>query len=346
MNAKIMKKFNPNDLGIKNNNIFGLPFAEDDVGLIILPVPWEVTISYRGGTAQAPAKILDASLQVDLYDPDTEDAWKNGIFMRPIDDAIVSKNKKLRELAKKCIKHMEEGKDPNDAKIKKIQSEVNEGGKELNSWVYKKSREILAKGKMAAVLGGDHSSPLGLMQALADTYKTYGILHIDAHADLRNSYEGFEYSHASIMFNALRLTGVAKLVQVGVRDYCEEEALLMRTSRGRIEVFLDRNIQRDLFSGKNWRDICREIIRPLPQNVYVSFDIDGFDLSLCPNTGTPVPGSLQFEQACYLLEELAKSHRKLIGFDLCEIAPGDKTETDVITGARILYRLANLALSL
>ncbi|HQQ12694.1 MAG TPA: arginase family protein, partial [Bacteroidales bacterium] len=172
--------------------------------------------------------------------------------------------------------------------------------------------------------------------------ETYGILQLDAHLDLRNAYEGFKYSHASIFYNALQFDAITKLVQVGIRDYCEEEADFVRSSNGRITVFYDRDIRKRMFEGSSWRELTDEMIAELPDKVYVSIDIDGLDPKLCPNTGTPVPGGLQFEELIYMLNRLKASGKEIIGFDLCEVAPGED-EWDGNVGARVLYQLIGLA---
>jgi agmatinase len=202
------------------------------------------------------------------------------------------------------------------------------------------------QGKMVALLGGDHSTPFGFMQALAEKYPAFGILQIDAHADLRNAYEGFTYSHASIMHNALGLSQVSKLVQVGIRDYCEEEVNVMREQKDRVVTFFDRDIKQEQYNGKTWAQQAEHIVSQLPENVYISFDIDGLDQKLCPNTGTPVAGGFEFEQAAYLIHTVVKSGKKIIGLDLNEVAPGEHDEWDANVGARMLLRMCNcMALS-
>jgi agmatinase len=143
------------------------------------------------------------------------------------------------------------------------------------------------------------------------------------------------------MYNALKTASVSKLVSVGLRDVCEAEMEVVFNSNDRITPFFDHQIKAKLFEGGNWSTICDEIIAELPQKVYVSFDIDGLDPKLCPNTGTPVPGGLSFEQAVYLLRKLVESERTIIGFDLCEVNPSEST-LDANVGARILYHLGNL----
>jgi agmatinase len=342
LNNKI-KDFDPNGLGDLNGNIYGLPFNTDEAKLVIIPVPWEVTVSYQAGTAEAPEAILEASYQVDLYDPFVKDAWKLGIAMRGINPHIKSQGADLRENAELYIEKLSEGnKAEQHPDMLATLGEINKACLELNHWLKNESTILLNQKKIVAVLGGDHSTPLGLMQALADINQSFGILHIDAHADLREAYEGFEFSHASIMFNALKIQQISHLVQVGIRDYCEAELKLIQSDK-RISTFFDRDIKQQQFNGKNWAEICENIISLLPQNIYLSFDIDGLDPKLCPNTGTPVPGGLELEQALFLIERLVQSGRKIIGFDLNEVAPGSD-EWDANVGARLLYRLANMCM--
>ena len=220
-----LSTFDPNSVGLKSNNIFGLPFKEDESELVLLPVPWEVTVSYRQGTARGPENVFDASMQVDLYDPDVVDGWKKGFYMLPVDKNIRKKSDYLRQCAELIISCLIDGGEvcKNEQLSDKLE-EVNNGGKMLTNWVYEMTHNLLKEGKKVGLIGGDHSTPLGFVKALAGVHESFGILQIDAHADLREAYEGFIYSHASIMYNVLKeVPGVEKLVQVGIRDYCDEE---------------------------------------------------------------------------------------------------------------------------
>jgi len=338
-----ISQFDPNALGDTNNTIYGLPFTCEDARLVIIPVPWDVTVSYSAGTSDGPAAVFDASFQVDLYDPLVEDAWKSGIAMDEINEDLKSKGLHLREKAVTYIELLTEGDNPADnPEMLAMLDEINLGCSEMTQWVKAESLRYLNQNKFVALLGGDHSTPLGLIQALAGKYESFGILHIDAHADLREAYEGFEFSHASIMFNSLKLSQVSKLVQAGIRDYCQDEVDLIQSDK-RIKTFFDRDIKHQLYEGKTWSDLTAEIISHLPQHVYLSIDIDGMDPKLCPNTGTPVPGGFEYEQLIYLIEKLAQSNRQIIGFDLNEVAPGDD-EWDANVAARILYRMSVLSL--
>lgn len=334
--------FNESGVGVISNNIFGLPFTKKDARIVVLPVPWDVTVSYRDGSAKGPQAVFDASFQVDLFDEEIKDAWTSGIYMEPIPSVVRQQNSSLRKKALHCIKYLERGGSPSSPVIKNMRDDVNKGSKFLNKFVEDKAAQVLADNKMVALLGGDHSCPLGLFKALSFHYPEFGILHIDAHADLRTEYEGFEFSHASIMNNALKIKEVVKLVQVGVRDFCREEADLIKNSRGRVVLFTDRQLQREKYKGKTWNRICAGIVKTLPKNVHISFDIDGLEPNLCPNTGTPVPSGLKYEEVFALFEIIISSGRKIIGFDLCEVSPGTVGDIDAVIGARILYRLANL----
>jgi agmatinase len=334
-----IQQFDPNQPGLAGAGIFGLPFSPEESKVVIIPVPWEVTVSYGAGTAAGPEAILEASLQVDLYDARSPDAWKEGFSMPGIPEDLRSKSENLRELAVAIIEGISEGK-PSSAYQKNL-DRVNAACGEMVGQVRQEAAKLLVNGQIPVLLGGDHSSPLGLIQALADTYPDFGILQIDAHCDLRQAYEGFTYSHASIMYNALKLPAVTKLVQVGIRDYCQEEVDYARASNGRVKMFTDRELSQKRFEGESWKQTVDRIVDMLPQHVYISFDIDGLDPALCQHTGTPVPGGLSFGEALYLIEAVKDSGRQLISFDLCEVAPG-ADEWDANVGARLLYRLCNL----
>ena len=342
--AEKIKNCDSNGIGQLNDGLFGLPFTLDECETVLIPVPWEVTVSYGGGTADGPQAISDASYQVDLYDPTVKDAWKKGIGMDAIDQEVRTKSENLRQSAERYIDDLANGADENSKELKEISQHITKECLWLNNWVKSRTLHFLDKGKFVGLIGGDHSTPLGMMQALAEKYEKFTILQIDAHADLRNAYEGFEFSHASIMFNALKIKQVEKLVQVGIRDYCEEELNLINNSNGRIKTFFDRDIKYAQYVGDSWDRVCNRIINELPQNIYLSFDIDGLDPKLCPNTGTPVAGGFETEQILFLIEKIVKSGRKIIAFDINEVSPGaDGDDWDANVAARLLFRIANLA---
>jgi agmatinase len=338
-----LDNFDPNGASNPYNNIFGLPSNEEDSLLIILPVPWEVTVSYSAGTARAPEHILKASLQVDLFDADHRDLWKKGFYMRPADKKVLLKSDYLRKEAELLIDYTSKGElVEKNAFMCRSLKEINEGGIFLKNWVYDQTKKLLEKGKLVALLGGDHSTPLGYYKAISEKYGEFGILQIDAHCDLRKGFENFNYSHASIMYNALtEIPAITKLVQLGIRDYCEEEWHYICNSNGRVVTYFDKEIKERQFEGQNWKMITNEIVDHLPDKVYLSFDIDGLDPKLCPSTGTPVQGGFETEQVFYLLSAILRSGRKLIGFDLSEVGVGEH-DWDANVGSRLLFRLCNL----
>lgn len=331
-----IRRFNPNDAAINDSNLFGLPFTVAESRVVIVPVPWEVTVSYGGGTARAPEAILAASLQVDLFDPYLPDAWKIGAALDRMPSALAQTGRRLRRRVESYLDQLAAGKE--SAAMEKTRREINAACEKMVAQVRQTTGKYLDDGKLVGLIGGDHSTPLGFMQALAERHSSFGILQLDAHADLRNAFEGFQYSHASIMFNALKIRAVSKLVQVGVRDYCAEEVELIRKSRGRVVTYFDRELKRAVYAGKSIASLHKAIVRHLPTKVYVSFDIDGLDPKLCPHTGTPVPGGMEFEEAVQLLQAVADSGRTIIGFDINEVSPRED-QWDANVGSRLLFRL-------
>lgn len=342
-----LDSFNPNDVSNPNNNVFGLPFTEEDAQLVLLPVPWEVTVSYGAGTARAADAIFRASMQVDLYDPEFHEAWKKGFFMRTSDKKILMKSDYLRKEAELYIDYISKDEDLEANQfMRKTLKEVNEGGVFLNEWVYTETKALLNKGKQVGLVGGDHSTPLGFMKAIGEKFGEFGILQIDAHFDLRESYEGFNYSHASIMYNALKeVPQLERLVQVGIRDFGSDEWEYVKNSNYKVITYFDKEIKNRQYEGQTWKFIAEEIISKLPQKVYISFDIDGLDRKLCPYTGTPVPGGFEMEQVFYLFTKLYESGKQIIGFDLSEVGIGINNEWDANVGARVLYKMCNMLAS-
>ncbi len=242
------------------------------------------------------------------------------------------------------IDHLEHGGSADDDAVSRKIRRVNEGCTEMNENLYRQASEWLDRGKLVGLVGGDHSTPYGVIRAIAERHEGAGILHIDAHCDLRERYEGFEFSHASIMHNVLRdFPQVARIVEVGVRDFCDAEYRRAQ-SDPRIDMFDDRRLAEAAFEGISWAEQCRRIVECLPREVYVSFDIDGLSPDCCPHTGTPVPGGLTFREACFLLESVVRSGRRIVGFDLVEVVPKYEERMDEIVGARMLYKLCGLTL--
>lgn len=335
--------FDPNSISNPNNNIFGLPSTEDESRVVILPVPWEVTVSYETGTARAPEHILRESLKVELFDQDVKDGWRQGFYMREPDRKVLMKSDYLRKEAELYIKYVAEGELVADNKfMTKTLKEVNAGSVFLNEWVYDQTKDLLEKGKLVGIVGGDHSVPLGFLRALAEKNGDFGILQIDAHCDLRKTYTDFKYSHASIMYNALEeIQQIKKLVQLGIRDFCEEEWNYAQANKERIASFSYKEVSEAKFEGRTWQAQVEEIIKQLPDKVYISFDVDGLDPKLSRTTGSPVHGGFEIAEIFYLCKKIVKSGKKLIGFDISEVGIS-RDGWDENVGARILFKLCNL----
>lgn len=343
-----MPHFDPSAAAQPGSGIFGLPNTRDDAGVHVLPVPFDATASYRKGAWRGPDALLRASRQVDLFDAVTGRPYEAGIWMAEPPRGALELNREASRLADGIIAA---GGDVDAAPhLRGDLARVNAIGAELNELVRQATHAALERGVLPVLVGGDHATPFGAIAACAERNPGLGVLHFDAHADLRVAYEGFEWSHASIMENVTRrLPKVARLVQVGIRDFSEDEYELSRSSRGRIVTLYDRDWQHARLSGgERTLLVVREHLSQLPQNVYVSFDIDGLDPALCPNTGTPVPGGLSWADVMLWLEELSRAGKRVVGLDLNEVNPGpagdDEDSWDAMVGARLLYRMIGVAL--
>lgn len=333
-----MPSFDPNAQAAPGSGVFGLPHTPQEAAWVLIPVPFEATASYGGGCSKGPAAILEASHQVDLYDLETGRPYERGIALISSAAEIRNWNERATGLARPFTRS---GETP----PKEVRSQVDRFCHQVNEWVYARAKEWIARGKAVGTLGGDHGTSFGAIRAHAERWPGLGVLHIDAHADLRERFEGFRWSHASIMFNVLEeLPGVSKIVQVGVRDLCEAEAALIRARPERISTHFDAEIAARRFAGRPWKKQLSQIVAGLPRHVYVSFDIDGLEPNLCPHTGTPVPGGLSFQEASSLLGAVVESGRTIIGFDLTEVSPDpDGGEWDANVAARVLYKLIGWA---
>jgi agmatinase len=332
-------QFDPDGPAPANSGIYGLPFSVDDSKVIVVPVPFEATTSYGGGTSNGPAAVLEASKQVDLFDQETGRPYASGIAMLDIPKNVLRWNAAAKKIAAVVI---EKG-GVVDRATQTAADKVNEYSERVNAWVYDETVSLLRQGKLAVVLGGDHSVPYGAIRAHAQKYPGLGILHLDAHADLRDAYEGFIWSHASIFNNVMRkIPGIGKLVQVGVRDLGQAERRMI-DSNDRIDTFYDADLAARKELGVPFAKLADEIVAQLPDEVYLSWDIDGLDPTLCPGTGTPVPGGLSWNEAIGLLRAIRRSGKRIVGLDLCEVSPGE-TEWDANVGARLLYKMIGYAL--
>jgi agmatinase len=298
----------------------------------VFGVPFEATASFRPGSSKAPEGVLEASVQIDLFDLETRTAWQEGIAMHPVDKRIYEWNKAATELR-------QQSELATDEERACLIEGVTEYSERVNEVVYKSTLSSLKAGKIPGIIGGEHSIAYGAITAAAESCPGLGVLQLDAHADMRCAYEGLTHSHASIFYNVMSNTAapVDTLVQVGLRDVGITEIEFAEACGERVRWWTDFQLQAEMDSGRQWAAVVQDIIEPLPQQVWLSFDVDGLDPTLCPNTGTPVPGGLNWHQALQLIKGVAKSGRTIVGFDLCEVGDG---EWDNIVGARLLYKLA------
>ncbi len=326
----------------EDSGIFGTSIAFAEASLVLYPVAWEATTSYGGGTSEGPEVILTASRQLDLEDPCFDRPYRPGLFLSQGRETLFGMNQAASLLVEDLRVSPNAEEKARDEKI----ARVNALSAGVNTIVYEDTAKLAQQHKFIGVIGGDHSSPYGFIKHLSEVHDQFGILHFDAHLDLRDSFEGFKHSHASIMHNVINdFPQVVKLVSVGIRDYSFHEKEFCHAHQKRIRVFTDRDTFRRKQQGVLYSQICKEILSELPGKVYISFDIDGLDQRFCPSTGTPVPGGVEFNEACYLIEELALSAKKIIGFDLCEVArSADSSEWDGNVAARILYKICGALL--
>jgi agmatinase len=348
MPGKTVPDFDPDAAALDDSGIFGLPADPGNAAALVIPIPFDATTSYRKGAAEGPEAVLRASRQVDLHDAHFGAFWKQGIAWVEPDPRIRRLNLKATERADRVI--AVGGRIEGRKGLTRDLEKVNAIGAELNEIVRAEVDRALGAKKLPVLLGGDHATPFGAIAAVAERHPGVGVLHFDAHADLREAYEGFTWSHASILHNvATRLDGVSKIVQVGIRDFGERELAMIQGSKGRIATLFDADWARAKIDGANLRELARKTLAQLPAEIHVTFDVDGLDPALCPNTGTPVPGGFAWHEACMWIEEIARSKKRVVGLDLNEISPGtmDKgTDSwDAIVGARLLYKLIGAALA-
>jgi agmatinase len=325
-----MPELDPNAPADPGAGLYGLSVPPDEAAAVAIPVPFDATCSYRRGAARGPAAILRASHQVELRDLVFGEPWRSGICMLAPDPRLAA---------------IQEEAGAEGASL----ARRNELSAELNAIVEREVGAVLDRGALPVVVGGDHSVPFGAFAAVTARHPGLGILHFDAHSDLREAYEGLTFSHASILFNAMtRLDGIARLVQVGIRDPGPAELERIESSGGRIQTLFDHVWARAKLAREDLRALVQRALEPLPEEIWITFDVDGLDPSLCPGTGTPVPGGLTWHEVALWLEEVGASGRRVLGADLVEVAPGyepaGQDSLDAMVGARLLYRLIGTAI--
>jgi agmatinase len=336
-----------------DGGIFGLPHTQAEAELHVLPIPFDATCSYRRGASRGPAAILAASYQVELFDPVAGEPWRRGIHMLAEDPRFHAWNDEAGQLARGVIDVA--GRIDGDAKLTEDLARTNAICREVDAAVELAVGVSLDAGKRVLTIGGDHSTALGAICAHAKRHPGMGLLHIDAHGDLRDAYEGFERSHASVIHNVLdpaigvglqrgeKQAGTHQLsavVQVGLRDLCPAEMARI-SAENRLRAVFDHEWAGIRARGGNLEERIAQAIEGLPNEVYLTLDIDGLEPNLCPRTGTPVPGGLSWHEAWMWISAIPNSGRQLIGADLVEVSPGNATGDtwDAMVGARLALRI-------
>ncbi|MBN8586450.1 MAG: agmatinase [Ignavibacteria bacterium] len=266
--------------------------------VVILSAPYEKTTSYGKGTAKGPGAILEASHYVEFFDEETE---KQVCF----------------DIGIAAIEPMKFGKLT---------------GKKALDLIYRNVDENIRNGKFVITLGGEHSISTAPIKAHYDNYSDLSILHLDAHSDLREEYEGSKYSHASFAARVSEFT--TDITQVGIRAQCKEEFDFIK-AKG-INTFYAFQMRDRGFDEK----LINDITGTLKKNVYITFDVDYFDPSIMPSTGTPEPNGFYWDETMRLLKKVC-AERNLVGFDVVELAPQkDYTFPDFLT-AKLIYKILN-----
>lgn len=267
-----------------------VPFV--DAGFLILPVPYEQTTSYGTGTRNGPDAIIKASHYLELFDEEYGiEPYRKGI--QTLGPIVFDRS-------------------PAESSIEKI---------------YKTVKALPLRDKFLISLGGEHSITYPIVKAFGKFYKRISVLHIDAHSDLRESYEGTIYSHGSVM---ARVKNIAGIVQVGIRSQSREEYDSIRKING-IHTFYMHAIRRE----KRWME---QVLESLGRQVYLTIDLDGFDPSVAPGVGTPEPGGLSWYDVTDLLHLVIKN-RHIIGCDIVELAPEPHSTVTDFLAAKLVYKI-------
>ena len=264
----------------------------DSANVLVLPVSYEGTVSYGAGTGAGAMAIVDASRNMELYEEETDaEVYKIGIHTLP-------------EFAPRSTPEA------------------------MMNGLYENAKELIKTDKFLCMLGGEHSISAPVIRAHAEKYHNLSVLQIDAHADLRETYDGTPHSHASIMARVVKDLRVPS-VQVGIRSISTEEVRLLSNGLP-TKVFWAR----DIVGRTDWIDTA---IENLTENVYLTIDIDGLDPSIMPTTGTPEPGGLGWYEVLYFIKKVAEK-RRIVGMDLVEFAKTENSDAPAFLCAKLVYK--------
>jgi len=276
------------------HNFLGIPEKHSDFKkskFVILPIPYEGTSSYRAGTREGPRAVINASKQVEFYDEELRtEPYRNGICT-------------LNEL------------EPNTSSPEKMVEKI-----------YRVAKDLVDKKRILISLGGEHTISIALVKAHKEKYKDLSVLQLDAHADLRNSYQDSKYSHACVM---KRIKDFCGYVGAGIRSMSKEEASFAK--REKIRLFFARKI-------KDNPEFGNEVLDVLAENVYLTFDLDYFDPSIMPAVGTPEPGGPGWYETLDFLKKIIEN-KNVVGLDLVELSPLPGNITPDFLVAKLLYKI-------
>ena len=277
----------------------------DNSNIVILPVPYEYTVSYGKGTERGPAAIINASHYVEFYD---EEFQKELCFGKGI----------------ATLEYMD---------FRNIKDS------EALNMITEKVRSLLKKDKFVVTLGGEHTISQAPIRSYYEKYPEMSVLQFDAHSDLRNEYEGTPLSHACVMARAAGFFPPGKITQVGIRAQCKEEAEFIK--KNNVKTFYASSIRK----GEHGKDWQKKVCDSLAKEIYITFDVDYFDPSIMPSTGTPEPDGFLYSETLDIFREIRNSGRKIIGFDVVELAPVEGLSHPDMTVASLVYKMLNFALA-
>ncbi|MEL6539202.1 MAG: arginase family protein [Bacteroidota bacterium] len=318
--------------------LFGTSCTPSEASVVVIPIPWGVTAPSRSSAALGPDHILKASYQVKSFPTAYANGTKLGIAMLPIPHNWKMISDSLRHHTLGHIHAVESGSSILKFKAS-LAKKVDQYAYELKEQTKVRAHTYLKQEKMVVTLGGDHSTSLGLIEAMADHYNNMGILHIGANPAMHQAYQGVKHSHASTIYNVLELAHVVQVVQIGLRDCTPEEQRMVQLHEGRVHPFYHSSLKQQQLQGATWHELCMPIIKLLPDRVYINFNINGLDPKLCPSTGAPVPNGLELDEVYYLIDNIVKAGKQIVGADLCEVAPGENMDWDAQVGSRVLQYL-------
>ncbi|HET6491274.1 MAG TPA: agmatinase [Syntrophales bacterium] len=265
--------------------------ALETAAFVVVPVPYDLTTTYQGGARKGPAAIIEASCNMELYDEELDrEIYKSGIHTLPPLEAVASGPEGMLERVEQTVSG------------------------------------VFDLGKTPVMLGGEHSITLGAVRAARKRYSKLSVLHLDAHADMRESYQGSPFSHACI---GRRMRELCPVVQAGIRSMSIEEAAFIR--KRNVPVFSATDIRND----RTW---VGKVLGHLSRDVFISVDLDALDPSVMPATGTPEPGGLTWHDVLGLIREVCRK-RHVVGFDIVELAPIPGMVAPDFLAARLTYRM-------